>query len=209
MVIWTWCKLQIESSGVKFSYVNRSEKKLHGPFIYIMQCHLAISDLLGPLAPPRAPKVEKTPQNGTFQLKTAISRSFLADLIKFVWIHSMPKQRNRHLAYFSRPFQHSFAKTLRPSSGKNKRLSEFWITDPRSAPKNGRFDILTSKTKKIFEIMVIWTWSKLQIGSSGVIFSYVDGSEKILRGPFIYIMQCPLAISDLSGPPSPPKGPES
>ena len=157
MVIWTWSKLQIESSGVKFSYVNRSEKKLHGPFIYIRQCHLAISDLLGPLAPPRAPKVEKTPQNGTYQLKTAISRSFLADLIKFVWI----QQRNRHLAHFSRPFQHSFAKTLRPSSGKNKR---FWITDPRSAQKNGRFDILTSKTKKIFEIMVIWTWSKLQIG---------------------------------------------
>ena len=44
--------------------------------------------------------------------------------------------------------------TLRPSGGQNMRLSQFSIADSRSAQKTGRFDILTSKTKIFFEIMV-------------------------------------------------------
>ena len=58
--------------------------------------------------------------------------------------------------------------TLRPSSGQNKRLSEFSFVDPRSAQKIGRFDILTSKTKFFFEIMVICTWCKPLIGLSEI-----------------------------------------
>ena len=36
--------------------------------------------------------------------------------------------------------------TLRPSGGQKKRLSEFSFADHQSAQKNGRFDMLTSKT---------------------------------------------------------------
>ena len=46
--------------------------------------------------------------------------------------------------------------TLRPSSGQNKRLSEFSFADPRSAQKIGRFDILTSKTKSFLK-----SWSSV------------------------------------------------
>ena len=42
---------------------------------------LAISDQSGPLSPPPTwtPKFQKMAQNGTFELKTVISRSFLAE----------------------------------------------------------------------------------------------------------------------------------
>ena len=50
-----------------------------GYSMYTPQCPLAISDLSGPPFP-GAPKAAKTSQNGTFELKTAISRSFLAEI---------------------------------------------------------------------------------------------------------------------------------
>ena len=42
------------------------------------------------------------------------------------------------------------------SGGQNMRLSQFSFAYSRSARKTGRFDILTSKSKNFFEIMVIW-----------------------------------------------------
>ena len=48
------------------------------------------------------------------------------------------------------------------------RLSQFSFAYSRSAQKTGRFDILTSKTKNFFEIMVIWTRCKPQQAFFGV-----------------------------------------
>ena len=48
-----------------------------GPFIYIMQCALAISDLSGPPGPPGAPKNPKWLKNGAFELKNGDLYEFL------------------------------------------------------------------------------------------------------------------------------------
>ena len=96
--------------------------------------------------------------------------------------------------------------TSQPSGGQNNRLSEFSFADPRSAQKNGRFDILTSKTKNVFEIMVICDWCKPLTGLSDLEISQNQNPDENLRAPFIYMMQCPLAFLDPLDPPSPPPG---
>ena len=91
--------------------------------------------------------------------------------------------------------------TLRPSGGQNKRLSQFSIADPWSARKSGRFDVLTSKTKSFFEIMVIWNWCKPYLVCSGVKFSKNDGSERNFTWTFYLHNAMPPSNIGPVGPP--------
>ena len=69
----------------------------------------------------------------------------LIDLIKGP--HKRKNQSSKKWLRNGRRFLGLSGSTLRPSCGQNKRFFQnFFIMDPRSAQKTGRFDILTSKT---------------------------------------------------------------